>query len=58
MRREDGVVMLIRATPEKMDVVGSFDAAFQEGKTWAHPVIANGKLYLREQDKLMCYSLR
>jgi tetratricopeptide (TPR) repeat protein len=24
---------------------------------WPHPVIANGKLYLRDQDVLLCYNL-
>lgn len=56
-RREDGTVILARATPESFDVVHTFTPAYQDGKTWAHPVIANGKLYLREQDKLMCYHL-
>ena len=26
--------------------------------SWPHPVIAGGKLYLREQDKLLCYKLK
>ena len=25
---------------------------------WAHPVIANGKLYLRDQDLLLCYDMK
>ena len=25
---------------------------------WAHPVIANGKLYIRDQDMLLCYDVR
>jgi hypothetical protein len=25
---------------------------------WAHPVIANGKLYLRDQDVLLCYDVK
>lgn len=58
VRREDGTVMLIRANPKKFDLVHSFKPEFQQGKSWAHPVIANGKLYLREQDRLMCYRLK
>ena len=57
-RREDGTVILTKVNPKTMDVVGAFKPEFQKGKTWAHPVIANGKLYLREQDKMMCYQLR
>ena len=25
---------------------------------WAHPVVANGKLYIRDQDTLFCYDLK
>ncbi len=57
-RREDGTVILTKATPEKFDVVNQFKPAFQQGQSWAHPVIAGGKLYLREQDKLMCYKVK
>jgi hypothetical protein len=27
-------------------------------KAWSHPVIANGKLYLRDQDVLLCYDVK
>lgn len=57
-RREDGTVILAEATPEDYKVVHTFNPVFQQGSTWAHPVIANGNLYLREQDKLMCYRLK
>lgn len=57
-RREDGTVILARATPEEFAVVHTFKPEFQEGKSWAHPVIAGGRLYLREQDRLMCYELK
>ena len=56
-RFQDGVVALVEASPKKYEVVGSFKPAYQRGNSWAHPVIAGGKLYLREQDKLMCYAL-
>ena len=52
------VSVLVEATPEDYRLKGSFKPAHQEGKSWAHPVVAGGRLYLREQDKLMCYNLR
>lgn len=58
IRREDGTVMLIRANPERFELVGAFQPVYQEAQSWAHPVIANGRLYLREQGKLMVYLLR
>jgi outer membrane protein assembly factor BamB len=57
-RRQDGTVILTTTNTNEMEVVGTFKPEYQKGKTWAHPVIANGKLYLREQDKLMCYQLK
>ena len=57
-RFQDGVVALVEATPEEYRLKGSFTPAYQEGKSWAHPVVAGGRLYLREQNKLMCYDLR
>jgi outer membrane protein assembly factor BamB len=29
-----------------------------EKPSWSHPVIADGKLYLREQDTLYCYDIK
>lgn len=29
-----------------------------QGMVWTHPVIANGRLYLRDQDLLFCYNVR
>ena len=28
-----------------------------QGGIWTHPVVANGKLYLRDQELLFCYDL-
>ncbi|MCA8983253.1 MAG: PQQ-like beta-propeller repeat protein [Planctomycetaceae bacterium] len=56
-RYQDGKVVSIAATPAGYQVLGQFMPEYQEDKSWAHPVIVNGKLYLREQDKLMCYEL-
>ena len=58
MRRQDGVVILLEATPDEYREIGTFNPVYQEGKTWAHPTIANGNLFLREQGKLMCYKLK
>jgi outer membrane protein assembly factor BamB len=30
----------------------------RSGQLWAHPVIANGKLYLRDQDLLFCFDVK
>lgn len=57
-RYQDGKVALIEATPEAYRLKGILKPEFQKGNSWAHPVVAGGKLYLREQNKLMCYDLK
>jgi outer membrane protein assembly factor BamB len=56
-RYQDGLVVLLEATPKECKIKGSFKPQFQEKESWAHPVVSGGRLYLREQDKLMCYQL-
>ncbi|MCA9266866.1 MAG: PQQ-like beta-propeller repeat protein [Planctomycetales bacterium] len=57
-RYQDGVVALVEATPSGYKLKGKFKPEYQEGKSWAHPVVVDGKLYLREQNKLMCYDVK
>jgi len=56
-RYQNGIVALIEATPDEYRLKASFKPVHQEKESWAHPVVANGRLLLREQDKLMCYDL-
>jgi len=56
-RYQSGEVALIEATPKEYRLKGSFKPAYQEKESWSHPVVLGGKLYLREQNKLMCYQL-
>lgn len=57
-RYESGDLALIEATPKDYILKGSFKADQVLGKAWAQPVICGGKLYLREQNVLMCYDLK
>jgi outer membrane protein assembly factor BamB len=54
---EEGVVGLIEATPEGYKERSRFEISKGSYPTWTPPVIANGKLYLREQDNLYCYAI-
>ena len=56
-RYQDGLLVLVEATPREFKMKGSFKPAFQEKESWSYPVVSGGRLYLREQDKLMCYQL-
>ena len=48
-------VLLLEADPGKLHELGRFQAV--EGKTWNHPVLAHGKLYVRNGEKMACYDL-
>jgi outer membrane protein assembly factor BamB len=52
---EKGEVVLLRANPEKHEVLGR--RAALEGKTWNHPVVAHGKLFVRNGAEVACYEL-
>ncbi len=57
-RYENGVMVLIRATPEGYQEKGSFTIPNVKDPSWSHPVIAGGRLYLREQDTLYAYDVK
>jgi outer membrane protein assembly factor BamB len=54
-----GTIFLIEANPNKYVEHGHFDQPDRSrNNSWSHPVIANGKLYLRDQDVLLCYDVK
>jgi outer membrane protein assembly factor BamB len=54
-----GTVALIEASPSGYREKGRFDQPERsEKEAWPHPVIADGQLYLRDQDKLFCYDVK
>jgi outer membrane protein assembly factor BamB len=58
-RYQNHKLALIRPNPEKLDVVGVYDLPEYDTKvpSWPHPVIANGKLFIRYADRMYCYNL-
>jgi hypothetical protein len=52
------VVVLIRATPEGYQEKGTLTIPEVRNPSWSHPVIAGGRLYLREQDNLYAYDVK
>jgi len=58
-RSEDGTVSLVEATPLGFKLHGRFkEPERSDDPSWPHPVVANGRLYLRDQDKLFCYDVK
>jgi outer membrane protein assembly factor BamB len=52
---EEGEVALVKATPDNHKEIGRFRAF--EGKTWNHPAVANGKLFVRNGEWAACFDL-
>lgn len=58
-RSERGPVALVEVNPERYVENGRFDQPDRSGKTtWPYPVIADGRLYLRDHDTLFCYNVK
>lgn len=58
-RSQDGPVSLVAANPKNFDLLGQFQQPSRSGQpSWPYPVVSDGMLYLRDQDKLLCYDLR
>lgn len=55
---ENGVVGLVEATPEGYREKGRFRIPQDSLPTWSHPVVAGGRLYLRDQDTIYAYDVR
>jgi outer membrane protein assembly factor BamB len=57
-RYQNGAVVLVEATPEGYKERGSFIIPEVKSFSWQHLAIADGRLYVREQDTLYVYDVR
>ncbi len=58
IRWANGVIALVKATPEGFQQRGSFQIPGSGDRpSWSHPVIVGGRLYLREGDAILCYDV-
>ena len=59
LRTERGELILIEPNREEFVERGRFEQPDRTREpAWTHPVIANGKLYIRDQDLLLCYDVK
>jgi outer membrane protein assembly factor BamB len=64
LEEKSGNVALVEASPKGWSEKGRFKLDPQttirspKGAVWTHPVISNGKLYLRDQNYIYCYEVR
>ena len=60
---EYGRLMLLKCTPEKMEILSEIVPRDSNGKqfiqypAWSAPVVSNGMLYVRGKDRLVCLAL-
>jgi outer membrane protein assembly factor BamB len=57
-RYEDGTMALLDCTPKGYKVLSDFKIPDVSIPSWPHPVITGGRLYIRDEDRLICYKLR
>lgn len=55
---EDGGVTLVQPSRDNYQPVSSFKITTGTGEHWAHPTIANGRLYIRHGDVLLAYDIK
>jgi outer membrane protein assembly factor BamB len=62
--QNNGTLALVEASPKEYTEISRFTLPAisklrkPSGKVWTHPVIANGYLYLRDQELLYCYKIK
>src|SRR5262249_18047558 len=61
---DNGTVVLLEPNPTEWKEAGRFKipqetkVPRQKGHIWTHPVVSNGRLYLRDEDLLFCYDVK
>jgi outer membrane protein assembly factor BamB len=55
---KDGEMALAEGTPDQFRIISKFKVPLGTAQHWAHPVIANGKLYMRHNNALMVYDIK
>lgn len=59
VRYQSHMMTLLHMDPSGVKVVSAFEPpGHTRQSAWAHPVIANGKLYVRDQDTMTCYNVK
>jgi outer membrane protein assembly factor BamB len=53
-----GNIALVKANPDKFDIVSSFKIPMGKGPHWGHPAISDGRLYVRHGEALMVYDIK
>ncbi len=55
---EKGKVSLVKASPDKFEELSSFSIEPIQKTIWAHPVISDQRLLIRNADEILCYDVK
>jgi len=64
LNERDGLLTVVAASPDgwkefgRMEIPERTEKPARDRAVWTHPVVANGNLYLRDQDLLFCFDLK
>ena len=54
---ESGMFGLVKPDPTDFQLISKFEVPMGSDQHWAHPVISNGRLFIRHGDALMVYDI-
>jgi hypothetical protein len=57
-RYQNGIVALVEASLEGYQEKGTLRIPDDGKPSWSHPVVAGGRVYLRQGDTLLCYDVK
>jgi outer membrane protein assembly factor BamB len=55
---ETGTLFLAEAKPEEFELLGQLPGVLTGGQCWALPVLADGRIYLRDAEKVVCLDVK
>lgn len=55
---KNGNVALVKADPSGFNIISSFTVSKGSGPHWAHPVISDGRLYIRHGESMLVYDIK
>jgi outer membrane protein assembly factor BamB len=58
IQTERGELCLVEATPEEFRLEAKIPRVLNGNNNWASPTLVDGKLYLRDEEKIVCYDVR
>jgi hypothetical protein len=54
----NGALALVDANPTQYVEKSQFEFSTQRRSCWSAPVLANGRLYVRDWERLVCYDVK